>query len=283
MDTVVTRPSRFLQFLRERSRVLSPKRPVQNQLVLWIIACNRAGKTTALNLLEKYPGSFIYKEGSALAYHNYRIKPPAEIARLIANTRGDLVIFELANDLQFADSFLNLAPNSKALWIFRNYRDVARDAVTKWGPAQKDMIIGIGQGVYKHPGQQAIAEQMSPETLALVRDFSSDELSPEDGAALLWYMRNQLYFQLGLDKDPRVLLVKYEDLAAKPCEQGRRIFDFIDRTFETAYASGIVASHLGKATTPRLNPEINAICDRLMQRLTDCYSTRPGVLSGSTK
>jgi hypothetical protein len=274
MNHVVSRLSGFLQFLRERSRAIHPGQPGQNKLILWIIACNRAGKTTVLNVLKNNPGTLIYNEGSEFAYHDYRIKPRTEIAQLIADTDEDLIVFELANDLQYADAFLNLYPNSRALWIFRNYRGVVRDAVAKWGTAQKDMIVGIGQGIRKHPGQQAIAEQMGPDTLSLVRAYSSMEISAEDGAALLWYTRNQLYFQLGLDKDPRVLLVNYEQLAATPREQGKRIFDFIACPFRPAYVRDIDASHIVKTPVLGLNPEIGALCDQLLQRLTETYTAQ---------
>jgi hypothetical protein len=280
MDNVFDRRAGFLQLLREFPRIFSRKQAAQKKLVLWVIACNRAGKTTVLNILNKCPGSFIYNEGSAVAYHDYRIRSQAEISQLIAGTDKGLVIFELANDLQYADVFLNLYPGSKAFWVFRRYEDVVRDAVKKWGPAQKDMIIGIGQGVYRHPGQQAIAEKMAPETLSLIRAFSTREISPEDGAALLWYTRNQMYFQLGLDTDPRVLPVKYEDLVANPDEQGRRMFDFIACAFKTDYVAGIDPSHIGKTPLPGLDPEIGALCDQLMRRLDARCSMNPVVLPG---
>jgi hypothetical protein len=272
MSNDVSRPLRFLQALLAHSGSFPRKRAVQQKLVLWIVACNRAGKTTVVNILKKCPASFIYNEGAAVAYHpDCRIRSQAEIGELIAAAGRSLVVFELANDLQYADAFLNLYSHSKALWIFRNYEDVVRDAVRKWGHAQKDIIMGIGRGVSKHPGQQAIAEQMTPDTLSLVHAFSQRELSPEDGAALLWYTRNQMYFQLELVEDSRVLLVNYEALAANPREQGQRIFEFIGYAFRAAYVQDIDASHIGKTPLPGLNPEIRALCERLMYRLHERY------------
>jgi hypothetical protein len=138
------------------------------------------------------------------------------------------------------------------------------------------MMSGIGAGLVRHPGQQAIAEQMAPATLSLVKSFNGVELSPEEGAALLWYTRNVLYFQLGLEQDPRVLPVKYEDLVARPREVTGRLFDFIACAFKAEYAQGIDASHIGKTPLPGLRPEIRALCDRLMRRFDERYALDSG-------
>jgi len=220
-------------------------------------------------MLENIPGIGIYNEGSDIAYHKYRIRSRTEISRLIETTGTSLILFELANDLQYTDRFLDLHPHSKALWIFRNYHDVVRDAVRRWGPAQKDIMVGIARGVDRHPGQRAIAEAMAPETLSLVKKFAHENMSPEDGAALLWYTRNLFYFQLKCDEDPRVLLVKYEDLVTRPVQHARWIFDFIACDFKDRYVRDIDASHIGEAPIEGLNPGIRALCDGLMDRLNE--------------
>ena len=43
----------------------------------------------------------------------------------------------------------------------------------------------------------------------------------------MWYLRNDLFFDLHADTRPDVLLVLYEDLVANPQQHVPRVFNFI--------------------------------------------------------
>ena len=53
-------------------------------------------------------------------------------------------------------------------------------------------------------------------------------MSPESAAALFWYLRNRLYFELGLDRRADVLLVSYGAMVADPAAEMGRICEFLD-------------------------------------------------------
>ncbi len=261
----------FLESLSAFQRTLSLRENARKR-VIWVIACNQAGKTTLLSALNRYPQCTLYRENSPHAYQQYRILPDHTIKRLIELTDDERVVFELANDLQYTDRYLNLYPDSQALWIFRHYRAVVRDIVGKWGEAQKDMLIGIVTGTVRHPGQHSVAEQLSPQTRVLLERHVSDAMSAEDGAALLWYLRNQMYFQLHLDRDERVMLVKHDDLVADPERCVKGIFDFIQIKYARRYVRNIRRSSPDLDPLPGLNPEIEALCEDMLDCMNSAYS-----------
>ncbi len=239
--------------------------------VLWVVACNQAGKTTLLSALARCSRCTLYRENSPHAYQKYRILPEQVIERLIQFTPNERVVFELANDLQYTDRYMNLYPESQALWIFRHYRGVVRDIVRKWGDAQKNMLLGIVTGSAKHPGQHSIAENLNAQTLALLKQHVHDQMSAQDGAALLWYLRNQMYFQLHLDRDERVLLVRHDELVSNPEDCMQSIFDFIQLNYARRYVRPINRSAPTLDPLPDLNPEIEALCDHMLDCLHQVY------------
>jgi hypothetical protein len=188
-----------------------------------------------MNVLGKSAECRIYDEGrSTVAFDFYRLRSHETVKRLIEKSDRPTVVFKPVLDSQHADRLLDLHPNAKAIWMYRDYRDVVNSSVKKWQGDQRDIMYGIAVGIRRDPKhhQHAIGERMSDQTINLVKQLGNPGMSPEDGAALLWYVRNLIYFDLGLESDPRVLLVKYEDLVARPRQSFSRIFDFIGCHFD---------------------------------------------------
>ena len=95
-----------------------------------------------------------------------------------------------------------------------------------------------------------------------------------EGAALFWYLRNQFYFELELHKDPRVLLVNYEEVAENPEERFERIFSFIGSRFDLDFVSRVFGSSVKKARFPAIAPEIQRLCGELLARFDEQYASR---------
>ncbi|GBD98065.1 sulfotransferase domain protein [bacterium BMS3Abin07] len=236
-----------------------------------VVGVQRSGTTMLLNILQHSPECSVYHEGNKEAYDNFRIKPDNKIKRLIKMNKKRIIIIKPINDLQYTDRFLEIHHNAKAVWIYRDYHDVINSAVKKWGEAQKNMMLGISKGYIKHPGQNALSERMTSETLRLVRKIANEKMSSADGAALLWYIRNLLYFDLNLHENRRVLIVKYEDLINMSLQRVERIFNFISCTFNEVYTYEIFTSSVRKTPAPIINLEIEILCKELMDRLNEHY------------
>ena len=87
------------------------------------------------------------------------------------------------------------------------------------------------------------------------------------GAALFWYVRNSFYFMLGLDQDPRVRLVRYEDLVTRPGEVFPALFAHIGASYDPAWIEDIQDRSTPTARPDGVSDDIAALCDALQARL----------------
>lgn len=237
------------------------------QIPLFVVGCQRSGTTMLLRVFEQSPECAVFHEGNSAAFEDSRIRGVDTIQRLIRESRNPVVVFKPLNDLQHTDTFLEVHLKAKAIWMYRQYQDVISSAVRKWGTAQRDLMYAIGRGVRRYREQAAISERMSPSVAALCRELCDDHMSSEDGAGLLWYVRNALYFDLSLHNDQRVLLVRYEDLVTSPEDQFQRVFDFIGCRFSREYIADIHRASIGAFPVPVMSPKIESLCEEMMSRL----------------
>ncbi len=240
---------------------------------IFVLGSQRSGTTMIADLLAKSPDCNVYLgnkrplvfEGSS------RLIALDRLRKLLTRSYTRTAVFKPNNDLQYARDFLNFHPAARLLWIYRDYRDAVNSSLRRWGGAHRDIILGIAQGRQLHPGQQAIAEGITPALHDLLQGLCSDGLSEPDGAALLWYVRNALYFDLGLPEQERVMLLSYEALVSEPDVHGRRVFDFIGVRFNPAYVEDVYASSVCRYESPVLRPEIAVLCAEMMRRLDACH------------
>ena len=80
------------------------------------------------------------------------------------------------------------------------------------------------------------------------------------------------FFELGLHRDPRVLLVRYEDLVGDPERSFRRCLAFLGCEFEPEYVADVVSTSVGKEEPQPLRSEISALCDERMRQFDSCYT-----------
>ena len=98
------------------------------------------------------------------------------------------------------------------------------------------------------------------------RKLLEKSLSPEEGAALFWYLRNELYFSLDLHKNKHVLLVDYQKLVTDPNYQFERIFNFIDISYDEAFSFDVNKASIGKKSFPDIDDIIVALCEQLEEK-----------------
>jgi hypothetical protein len=261
---------RFFESLAGRMGILGNRQ----RSTVFVVGCQRSGTTMLLNVLAKSAECQVYHEGkNSPAYDDCRLRSSTTVKHLIQKSSKPTVVFKPVLDSQHTDRLLDLYPNAKAIWMYRDYRDVVNSSVKKWQRDHKYIVCGIA-GIRRDPEhhQDAIRERMSERTVNLVKKLCNPGMSPEDGAALLWYVRNLIYFDLALEKDPRVLLVRYEDLVTKPQEYFSRIFDFIGCGFDQRYVGGIFDTSVKRNAASAINEGIELHCREMVQRLDHQYS-----------
>lgn len=262
--------------LRRTSHPTTEKRPV------FVVGCNRSGTNMVCAATGKSPHGWAYQESEfSLAFKAYYLRADSIIEWLIRRTPAPLISFGSILDSQFTDDLLSRFDGARAIWVYRRYEDMANScARMKWGPSMKDYVRWVAHGELEKLG--ARGKRISADTVQLFGDLFREDISIEAAACLYWYMRNQLYFDLNLHADPRVLLVQYEDTVQSPVRAFRRIFDFLGFPFDPAIMDGVFASSVGKHNWSGADPAIEEVCDVLKGRLDQQYArTSDWILPGS--
>ena len=242
------------------------------KIPVFVVGLQRSGTTMILRTFEHSSECRVYQEWNQLAYKRaHRLRHDIKIKHLIEKSDKKIVVFKPLNDTQNADRFFYLQKNTKVIWVYRNYYDVANSAKKKWGTIHKNIMTSLCKGSLEHPRHHTYKERITPETLEQVKIVFKEDMSDEDGAALLWYVRNSIYFDLNLDKEDRVLLVKYEDLVTDPIQHFKTIFDFILCPFTEEYVKDIHNSSIKREHQPVFDSKVKCLCDEMTNRLNNQY------------
>ena len=248
---------------------------------VFILGCQRSGTTICQNVFLNARDIAVYREGNKEAMtDNWRLREPSIIRDLITNSRRQVHLFKPINDSQWGDRFLSEFDNARVVWIYRDVFDTANSAVAKWGNSQRQMIEWIAEGLARHsdrqealeaigarPNTAIYAERLDDEAVRNLVEWSGAGLSDHAGAAVLWWLRNRLYFSLAFDTNSRVLLLRYADFVADPQKEIRRLCQFIGVRYSRRLAGSVHAGSVRKSPPPQLPGPILAACSDLAARL----------------
>ena len=80
---------------------------------------------------------------------------------------------------------------------------------------------------------------LSEERLAFATGFDPATMSRASGAALFWYLRNIMFFDLELDQRPDVALISYDRFVLEPARFMTQLCDFAGLPFRRAIVHGV--------------------------------------------
>jgi hypothetical protein len=160
---------------------------------------------------------------------------------------------------------MELFSPAKTVWVTRNYHDVVNSMLISFKNQAKQVRA---LSVDREMGGWWLGRGMSDQTHEIVKGFATDQLDDASAAALQWYFRSQLFFEQGLEKDPRVLLVKYEKLVVSPDAEFQRIFSFLGLKYSRRVCQKVFGSSIRKRTPPKIDSDIRALCDELTSKLS---------------
>jgi Sulfotransferase domain len=274
MATVATMVPRVQAAVGKRIRLVSKHiyqsvrwRALDRPRVLFIVGCQRSGTTMMTRLFDADFNCRVFGEFSELSCadkeHGIRLNPLPDVADVINRVRAPLVVAKPIVETQNVRKLLDYFPSSKALFMYRRCADVARSDMVKYG--ERNGLENLRPIAAGDPDNWRSAGA-SPAVQQMVRRFWSEDMNPHDAAALFWYARNQLFFDLDLANDPAIMLCQYEYLTQHPTEFMRRIYDFIGIERPQGLDTAEVRPP-GAEKRLELSPEIRMECDQLKARL----------------
>lgn len=237
--------------------------------VVFIMGIQRAGTSLMYWVFERDMGVKVYRETSELtsgdALEHVRLNPLPAVKARLARDRAEMIVLKPLVESQRIHEMLAAFPGARVLWQYRHYQDVASSNLKAFGVDNgiKDLRPFVSDDPDNWRSQHSTAE-----TRDTIRRYFREDMNPHDAAALFWWARSRLYFDLNLQGDPNVLLCRYEDLATDPAATMRHIYAFLGRPYPGDHiVRDVHPQSVGKGRVSRLSPAVDALCAELLARL----------------
>ena len=264
---------RLLVLRKSLVQAISARRNKAGQRLAFIAGVQRSGTTMMMDVLERSAETDVYHERDRRAFDNYQMREPAVIHELLQRSNAPCFVIKCLCELQHLQRLMNDFAPARTVWIVRDYRDVVNSMCKSFGNQAKQVRrIAVDRDSDGWQGQG-----MSDTTHELVRAHVHDEISDSSAAALIWYFRNQLYFDQGFDHDPRVLLVRYESLVTQPEPEFERIFTFLDLDYRARHSRKVVPHSIRKSREPQIEQPIRDLCEAMTRRLDGLRPIHGGI------
>ncbi len=258
--------------LRERieRRLWRTWKPLRHQFghelprsYVFVAGMQRSGTNMLMEMLEWSRWTDVYHEFDNRAFDNYEMRPRGVIRSLATNSTAPFFVIKSLCELEQVRSLMDEFKPAKTLWLLRGYDDGVNSAIRSFGNfASQVRRLARDKSAADWRGRG-----MSDDTQHLLRQLAHPAMGEASAAALMWYYRNVLFFEQGLDRDPRVKLMRYEDLVGDPAEVMRETFEFLGVPNWSPWISRYVhVKSVGKSPRADIEPAVRELCQSLRDR-----------------
>ena len=238
----------------------------QSRLVV-VVGSQRSGTRMPLTVLDHAPEIMTWSEGAAPYFDGVLLQPLDRVAALVRRSIFPVVVLKPICETHRVNEVLARFPGSKAIWIFRHYEAAVSSASVKW-KSGREAVRRLAEGELRSAGWRAGG--LTQEKLELVRHLYRPEMSLHEANAVMWYLRNGLFFDLKADTRRDVMLVRYEDLVTDPVARFSDIFRFIGVPIPSGFEADVRHTERERKF-PLIAEEIRQLCDELYARLLAHY------------
>jgi hypothetical protein len=244
-------------------------RMAPNAVPVFVVGIQRSGTDMVIDSLRRSPEVEVHNESArSRAFVDYQLRDDETIGRLVRASRHRAIVFKALCD---SDRVLHLLEGlgvpsrGRAIWVVRSMEGRVRSTLARWPENNRRVLrrIAAGEGAACWE-----ARGLSQESLELVRSVDYERMSQASAAALLWLVRNLLFFELGLHERPDVALVRYENVLEQPEPSIRAVAGFLDIEFSPRMAAHIAARPPATPGDLEIDPGIRERCSELEARFT---------------
>jgi hypothetical protein len=222
----------------------------------------RSGTNLLMDVLDASADTQVFHETDPRAFDRYEMRDLAVIQQLAKQCPAPVFVIKALCELDRIKPLMDAFTPAKTLWVLRDWRDSVNSAIKSfpnfvwnWNRlAQGDSSDWRGRG-------------MSDATRELLAALYHTDASEAEGAAMMWFYRNALFFEHQLAADPRVRVVLYEDLVQYPMREVAAVYNFLGlQGFNQRVAGRIHARSVKHRSPEGITPAVGALCDELLAR-----------------
>lgn len=276
MENKLVRKARKIFYSNKKRIYQSIQTNKAPQRILFIVGCQRSGTTMMLHVFEGDLNTQCFAERSKLTSNDtargIRLNSLDLIKRDLAKIRAPFIVIKPLVESQNTPKLLDYFNNSQAVWMYRNYKDVALSNIKQFG-----IESGLSnlRPIINNETNNWRAEIVSEHVRETISRHFSEEMNPYDAAALFWFARNSLYFDLNLDENPRVMLCRYEDFVVEPEKHMRMIYHQVGQMYPATDIASIVHSNsVKKGKDIAFSPQVEQIVQDLQNKLEAVYQAK---------
>ena len=237
----------------------------RSSIPVFLVGAQRSGTNMLAHALAEASELQLYNEGNVKSFHNYRLRSWGTIDPLIERSWARFVLFKPLCDshraLEMLDRFY---PRGRVIWAYRQVDGRVRSAVAKFGDSNLRVLRAYAAGEDDDAWQ---VQGLSQEKTAFIKSFDFDRMSPEAAAALFWYVRNSLYFDLELDRRQDVILASYDQILADPERVVGALCAFLGLRFRRDLVRRIKPTRADPTEPLPIDGRIRERCEELQERL----------------
>ena len=237
---------------------------------VFVVGVQRSGTNMLVRGLERSPEFEVRNENDRAAFDRFQLRPDEVIRALVERSGHRYVLFKpLIDSHRTPDLLDGIATPSpaRAIWAYRGVDGRVRSSTTKFGDSNLQALRRIAAGdtrIWQAGG-------LSAERLELIATLDPGAMSAESGAALFWWLRNQLFFDLGLDTRADVELASYEATVADPEAAIGRVCAFLGFPYRPELAEHIDRRAAGDRPPVPIDARVRELCADLEDRLAAAY------------
>lgn len=240
--------------------------------ILFIVGCQRSGTTLMTRIFKRDIHTRVFGEFSRISNQdpdNIRLNPLHRVKEQLKDENADFIIGKPLVESQRIREILDYFEESRAIWMFRHYKDVAFSNLNRFG--EGNGLDDLEPIAWKMPFNWR-TELISEATQEQIIKIFDKNMSPLDAAAWFWWVRNRIFFEHNLYDDQRIKLVKYEDLAIQPQKIMKEIYRFSGAPYPgDQILSEISPGSVGKASDQQLSLEVADKCEEMWLELNKKY------------
>jgi len=268
--------------ITKRERVVKALKFVRNRVLgrtgaavpVLIFGEQRSGTNMLLRCFGHCPATAMYNETDDDAFVDYELRALDEIRALVQRSPASHVVLKPTVDGNRADEIIDALPGARAIWIYRDYRDAISSALVLFRETSLQYLQNVAS---RSPEARWRSINISDDDIRLIGGHLRRGIDEQSARALIWALRNEFFFRVGLYVRRDVLLLNYEELVRDPNDVVRRAYGFVGLEFRDKYIKDVFASSVGRRPPPTIDPEVNELCANMLARLEECRQRQSSV------
>jgi len=238
----------------------------QTSLPVWVLGLQRSGTNMVMRTFSRMAEVDVCNEDDRRGFNRYRLRSDARLRRVVALSPFEAVVAKPLCDSHRAVELLervHAGRPGRAVWVYRGVDGRVRSAQARFGDHARVALADVAAG----RGAPWQGQGLPAATLDVLRAQPWDAVSVEEAQAWLWWARNSLVFDLGLDRRNDVLVVDYDRLVEDPNRELARMVGFLGLSWRPELASHVEARRPSGLRLESIDGEVRQRCDELTERL----------------